>query len=221
MVDDGLYTRIIKLQENLANKIIMKDDFKEEIEFVCGVDVSYKRDIAYCAAVIVKRNTLEIVEIVKGKYNVKHPYIPGLFILRESGPILYTLKLLKNRFQLLLIDGHGILHPRRCGLASFIGLIIDTSTIGVAKKLLCGSLQGDGYVKLGDDVLGYAIKREGNSHKKIYVSIGHRMSLITSIQLVKSLTKKGELIPEPIRIADFESKDHGNKGFEAFLDTSH
>jgi deoxyribonuclease V len=213
---DNLYAKIIKLQENLANRIIMIDDYEEEIEFVCGVDVSYKKGIACCAAVIVERNTLEVVEVAKSKDNVKHPYIPGLFILRESGPILRTLKLLKNKFQLLLVDGHGMLHPRRCGLASYVGLVTNTPTIGVAKKLLCGSLQEDGSIKIGDDVLGYAIKREDNLHKKIYVSIGHRISLVTSIQLVKSLTKKGEPFPEPIRIADFESKNHGNKGFAEF-----
>jgi deoxyribonuclease V len=211
LVEGSLYSRVIKIQETLANKIIMADDFEGKIEFVCGVDVSYKKGIAYCAAVIVKRNTLDVLEIVKSKENIEQPYVPGLFILRESGPILNTLRLLKNRFQLLLVDGHGMLHPRRCGLASYIGLITNTPTIGVAKKLLCGNLQGDGFVKFGDEVLGFAIKKEGNLHKMIYISIGHRISLNTSIHLVESLTKKGELFPEPIRIADFESRDPGDK----------
>ena len=132
-------------------------------------------------------------------------------MLRESNPILQTLKLLKNPFQLLLIDGHGILHPRRCGLACHIGVITNNPTIGVAKSLLCGVVQSDGFVKHNDDVLGYAIKREGNQKKMIYVSPGHKISLLTSVRLVKSLTKIGELIPGPIRVADIASKDHDNK----------
>jgi deoxyribonuclease V len=210
-LDNNLYVNVIKFQEQLAKKIVMKDDFDKEIEYVCGVDVSYKKDVAYCSAVIVKKNTLEVVEVVKNKSIIKYPYIPGLFVLRESNPILHTLKLLKNPFQLLLIDGHGILHPRRCGLASYIGIVANNPTIGVAKSLLCGSLRSDSFVKYNDDVLGYAIQEEGNPNKMIYVSTGHKISLLTSIQLVISLTKIGELIPEPLRIADIASKDHDDK----------
>ncbi len=210
-MDNNLYVNVIKFQEQLAKKIVMKDDFDREIEYVCGVDVSYKKDIAYCAAVIVKKNTLEVVEVVKNKSIIKYPYIPGLFVLRESNPILHTLKLLKNPFQLLLIDGHGILHPRRCGLACYIGIVANNPTIGVAKSLLCGSLQSDSFVKYNDDVLGYAIQKEGNPNKMIYVSTGHKISLLTSIKLVMSLTKIGKLIPEPLRIADIASKDHDDK----------
>jgi deoxyribonuclease V len=210
-LDNNLYVNVIKFQEQLAKKIVMKDDFDKEIEYVCGVDVSYKKDVAYCSAVIVKKNTLEVVEVVKNKSIIKYPYIPGLFVLRESNPILHTLKLLKNPFQLLLIDGHGILHPRRCGLACYIGIVANKPTIGVAKSLLCGSLQSDSFVKYNDDVLGYAIQEEGNPNKMIYVSTGHKISLLTSIQLVISLTKIGELIPEPLRIADIASKDHDDK----------
>ena len=209
--NNSLYANVIKLQEQLAKKVVLEDEFDKEIEFVCGVDVSYKKGIAHCSAVIVKRNSLEIVEIVKSKSNIEYPYIPGLFILRESKPILHTLKLLKNTFQLLLIDGHGILHPRRCGLASYIGIITGNPTIGVAKSLLCGTLQANNFVKYNKDILGYAIKKEGKTKKKmIYVSLGHKISLRTSIHMVRSLTKKDELIPEPLRIADISSKEKDN-----------
>ena len=209
--NNSLYANIIKLQEQLAKKVVLEDEFDKEIEFVCGVDVSYKKGIAHCSAVIIKKNSLEIVEIVKSKSNIEYPYIPGLFILRESKPILHTLKLLKNTFQLLLIDGHGILHPRRCGLASYIGIITGNPTIGVAKSLLCGTLQADNFVKYNKDILGYAIEKEAKTKKKmIYVSLGHKISLRTSIHMVRSLTKKDELIPEPLRIADISSKEKDN-----------
>ncbi len=208
MDNNNLYANVIKFQEQLAKKIIMKDQFDREVEFVCGVDVSYKKEIAHCSAVIVKKDTLEVVEVVGNKSNTKYPYIPGLFTLRESNPIRHTLKLLKSPFQLLLVDGHGILHPRRCGLACHIGIATNNPTIGVAKSLLCGSVQSDGFVKHNEDLVGYSIKREENPKKSIYVSIGHRISLLTSVRLVKSLTKTGQLIPEPLRIADIASKDH-------------
>lgn len=186
----------------------MKDEFDKDIKYVCGVDVSYKKETAHSSAVIVKRNTLEIVEVVNSKSRIQHPYIPGLFILRESDPILRALKLLKNSFQLLLVDGHGILHPRRCGLACYIGIITNSPTIGVAKSLLYGNLQTDNFVKDSNGLLGYAISKEGNPKKMVYVSVGYKVSLLTSIQLVRSLTKPRDLIPEPLRIADIISKDH-------------
>jgi deoxyribonuclease V len=201
----------MQLQKQIAKKVIMMDDFEGEIEFVCGVDVSYKREMAHCSAVIVKKNTLGIAELVGNKYDVKYPYVPGLFMLREANPILHTLELLNTPFQLLLVDGHGMLHPRRCGLACYIGTCINKPTIGAAKGLLCGSLQSDGFVKYDGDVLGYAIKKEGNPKKMVYVSIGHKVGLLNSIRLVKSLTKTGELLPEPLRIADIESKNHDKK----------
>jgi len=206
LVKNNLHDNAIKFQEQLAKKIITRDDFNREIDYVCGVDVSYKKEIAHCSAAIVKKNTLEVIEVVESKSNVKFPYIPGLFILRELNPIRHTIKLLKNPFQLLLVDGHGILHPRRCGLACHIGVITDNPTIGVAKSLLCGSIQPDCFVKHNEDVLGYAINREGKLKKMIYVSIGHKISLPTAVRLVKSLTKRGELTPEPLRIADIASK---------------
>ncbi len=213
MDNNNPYVSVVKLQEQLAKKVIVKDDFDREVEFVCGVDVSYNKEVAHCSAVIVKQNTLEVVEVAKSKSKIKHPYIPGLFIMRESHPIRHTLRLLQNPFQLLLVDGHGTLHPRRCGLACYIGIVTNNPTIGVAKRLLCGSIQPDGFVKYKEDVLGYAIPREGNPKKMIYVSIGHRISLPSSVRLVRSLTKMGQLIPEPLRVADISSKDHDNSGY--------
>jgi deoxyribonuclease V len=197
----------IRNQKLLAKKVIASDNFDRAINYVCGVDVSYKGGIANASAAIVKKGDLEVIEVVKTKNEIKYPYLPGLLVLRELDPVLETLKLLKNSFQLLLVDGHGVLHPRRCGLASYIGVITNNPTIGVAKNLLCGTVGSDGFVRYDGNILGFAIKRDDCSRKKtIYVSTGHRVSLPTSIQLVKSLTKLDNLIPEPLRIADIASK---------------
>jgi deoxyribonuclease V len=144
----SIYSDIIDLQKEIAKDVISEDTLHKKIEYICGVDVSYRRNTAYCSAVIMKENTLDLIESVNTESVVKHPYIPGLFILRESEPILTTLKLLKNHYDLLLIDGHGVLHPRKCGLASYIGVLIDKPTIGVAKSILCGSIMEDQSVQL-------------------------------------------------------------------------
>jgi len=200
------YTKILELQNELSKNVINHDDLiNNNISNVCGIDVSNKDLNAFCSAVIVNKNTLEIIEIVNEKSTISYPYIPGLFILRGE-PLLKIVRLLKNLFDVLLIDGHGILHPRKCGLASYVGIMIDKPTIGVAKNLLCGSILGSNYVEYNKTILGYTIKK--NNKKNIYVSVGHKISLETSIDIVKKLTKKSEFIPEPLRIADIYSKKH-------------
>ena len=202
-----IYTKIIELQNEFSKKVITNDYLNNNnISNVCGIDVSYKDLNAFCSAVIVDKNTLEIIEIVNEKKTSSYPYIPGLFMLREGELLLKIVRLLKNLFDVLLIDGHGILHPRQCGLASYVGIMIDKPTIGVAKNLLCGSILESNYVEYNKTILGYTIKK--NNKKDIYVSVGHKISLETSIDIVKKLTKKSEFIPEPLRIADIYSKKH-------------
>jgi deoxyinosine 3'endonuclease (endonuclease V) len=202
------YTKIIELQNEFSKKVITYDylNNNNNIRNVCGIDVSYKDLNAFCSAVIINKNTLEIIEIVNEKSTISYPYIPGLFMLREGEPLLKIVRLLKNLLDVLLIDGHGILHPRKCGLASYVGIMIDKPTIGVAKNLLCGSILESSYVEYNKTILGYTIKK--NNRKDIYVSVGHKISLETSIDIVKKLTKKSEFIPEPLRIADIYSKKH-------------
>jgi deoxyribonuclease V len=204
----SLYADTIGLQKEIAKKVITYDIFDNEIKHVCGVDVSYRKDIAYCSAAVMEKNTLKLVECVNVKNTVKQPYIPGLFMLRESKPIINTLKFLKNHFELLLIDGHGQLHPRRCGLACYIGVTMNKPTIGIAKSLLLGKVREDQFIEHDGVILGFIIKGEGK--KSIYVSVGHKLSLESSIRIVKQLVKSKEWIPEPLRIADISSKCHWN-----------
>ncbi|MCJ7636675.1 MAG: endonuclease V [Nitrososphaeraceae archaeon] len=201
------YTAIIELQNEYAKKVITHD-YLNNFDTVCGIDVSYKGSNAFCSAVIVNKNTLESIEIVNEKSTVKYPYIPGLFMLREAEPLLKILRLLKNSFDVLLIDGHGILHPRKCGLACYVGIIIDKPTIGVAKKLLCGSTLENNYIEYNEKILGYRIRK--HNKKDIYISIGYKISLKTAVSIVRNLTKKCEFIPEPLRIADTNSKIYSN-----------
>ena len=195
------YANAITLQKNIAKKVVAaKDDFGE-ISSICGVDVAYRgsSNAAYCSAVIMDKNMQQLVESVDVQTIVKYPYVPGLLMLREAEPIFYTLKLLKNSYDLLLIDGHGLLHPRRCGLACYIGVSLDKPTIGVAKSRLCGTVRPDGFVELDGEILGYAIS------KKLYISVGHRVTLKTAITLVK------ELGIEPLRLADINSRKNRKK----------
>ena len=194
-----------EIQEGIAKKIITDDGINREMESICGVDVSYRNDIAHCSAVIMN-DSFKVIESANIKSSVKYPYIPSLFMLRESSPILNTLKTLHNSFDVLLVDGHGILHPRKCGLASYIGFLIGKATIGVAKSLLVGSISHEDFITYGGEVLGYRIAK--GSKKEIFISVGHHISLVTAVDLVKRVTKTNEWVPEPLRLADINSKNH-------------
>ena len=199
-----LYSDTARHQEEVAKKVLAKDKFDVEIKYVCGVDVSYKNNIGYCSATVLDKNTLNSVECTNTIVIIDQPYIPGLFMLREYKPIVNALQMLKREYQILLVDGNGLLHPRRCGLACYVGIMMDKPTIGVAKSLLCGLVREDKFVEFGGDILGFQI---ANGHKKhLYVSIGHRVSLGSAINIVKELTRAGQLIPEPLRIAHINSK---------------
>jgi deoxyribonuclease V len=199
------YANALRLQKNIAKKVVAaKDDF-DRINLICGVDIAYSNNnksnnnTAYCSAVIMDRNMHKLVESVNVQTVVKYPYVPGLLMLREAEPIFYTLKLLKNTYDLLLIDGHGLLHPRRCGLACYIGVTLDKPTIGVAKSRLCGMVRPDGFVELDGEILGYAIS------KKLYISVGHRVTLKSAIALVRTFGI------EPLRLADINSRINKKK----------
>ena len=91
-------------------------------------------------------------------------------------------------------------------MISYIGLILDKPTIGVGKRLLCGSVRNDQFIEDGGQVLGFKISNQKNYNKSVYVSVGNHISLSRSIRLVKELTRKDHWIPEPLRIADINSK---------------
>lgn len=186
------YSDAIRLQKEIAKKVVAKDDFGE-LNRICGVDAAYSGDAAYCSAVVMDRN-LKLIETVDAQAVATHLYVSSLLMLREAGPIFHTLRMLKNGYDLLMVDGHGLLHPRRCGLACYVGVTLDKPTVGVAKSRLCGTVRPDGFVALDGETLGYAIS------KKLYVSVGHRVSLKTAIAIVK------EFGTGPLRLADINSR---------------
>jgi len=194
------------LQKEIAKKIIEYDCINSKINNICGVDIAYKNNIAFCSALVVNKKTLEIVESINYKNIVNHPYISSLLMLRESESIISILKLIKSPYDVLLIDAHGILHPRRCGMACYVGVMIDKPTIGVAKNLLCGRILKDNYIEYNGKILGYRIKK--TNKKEIYVSVGHKISLATATNIVMDLIKKDERLPEPLRLADINSKKY-------------
>ena len=176
---------------------------------VCGLDVHYDEAgrTARAAAVVMGLPGLETIEHAIARRPASFPYVPGLLSFREMPAALAALEALTVRPDLLLCDGQGIAHPRRCGLASHLGLAADLPSIGVAKTRLVGEHREPGasrgawasLVDAGEEI-GAALRTRAGV-KPVYVSIGHRVSLATAIRLVLACSPRYR-IPEPLRAAD-------------------
>jgi len=177
-------------------------------QFIAGMDISVEKTLgtAQGAVVVLSYPELRVVEtkVIQGK--VDFPYIPGLLSFRESPLTLAACEKLSITPDLVLVDGQGVAHPRRCGLASHLGLFLDIPTIGCAKSLLCGSHKEPGvepgsYAEIVDkgETIGAALRTKPGT-KPVYVSIGHRIDLQTAIYWVMQCCR-GYRLPEPTRLA--------------------
>jgi deoxyinosine 3'endonuclease (endonuclease V) len=200
----GATAKAKKLQEEFSKLVVLKDTLSKEPANICGIDVAYRKNIAYCSAVLINIQTMSMEKNINESSVVINPYIPGYLMLRESEVLLNVLKPLRSSIDLLLIDGHGVLHPRKCGLASYVGILLDLPTIGVAKSLLCGSIRDDHSVLVGGVPCGFELIKANK--KPIYISVGHGLTLETAVRIVCSLILPKERIPEPLRLADRFSK---------------
>lgn len=141
--------------------------------------------------------------IVKGFIEI--PYVPGLLAFREAPLMIKACEKLTTP-DLIVVDGHGITHPRKFGIASHIGLVLDIPTIGIAKKLLYGRVirgrDDIDYILVDDEIGGIVFRSMG---REIYASIGHKMSIDYLKEVVPKLFRTHPL-PEPTYIADTLSK---------------
>ncbi|MGD2186259.1 MAG: deoxyribonuclease V [Desulfobacterales bacterium] len=203
----------IALQTKLSARVIRISRTKlENIEKVAGVDTAYRQGIASAAVVVMNLTNLEILEEALAAKPVQFPYVPGLLSFREAPLILEALDKLKTAPDLLMIDGQGIAHPRRFGIASHIGLLSDVPSIGCAKTRLLGdydeppSARGRfSYLTDGSETIG-AVVRTRTDIKPVFVSTGHLINLSDSIQVVLKCCQ-GFRLPEPIRRADHLSRN--------------
>jgi len=203
-----------EVQEQLRSKVVREDRFGA-IQCVAGLDAHYasERRLAWAAAAVVTRPRSDLRESALAYCPLRFPYIPGLLSFREAPAMLAALDALSTKPDLLLIDGQGLAHPRRFGLACHVGVLADMPAIGIAKSRLIGAHEKPG-VERGSwcalfhrgEMLG-AVVRTRHSVRPVFVSIGHRVSLDTAIKLVLELAPRYRL-PEPIRLADRLSRMH-------------
>lgn len=197
----------LDLQRRLAEQVSKNTEVTAP-RFIAGVDISAGKaqGMATAAVVVLNYPELRLVEMKVAQGRLDFPYIPGLLSFRESPLTLAACQELTITPDLILVDGQGIAHPRRFGLASHLGLFLNTPTIGCAKSLLCGSHKPPGdnpgsYSEVVDrgETIGVALRTKLGV-KPIYISIGHKVDLQTAIHWVMKCCC-GYRLPEPTRLA--------------------
>jgi deoxyribonuclease V len=190
----------------LSKQIIEEDRLPSSLRYVAGVDVAYGEGWAYGAASVMDYASLVPVEAKTARVKTSLPYIPTLLSFREIKPALAAIRKLNVPPDLFLVDAHGMAHPFRLGFASHLGLLLDKPTIGVAKSRLHGYVEPEnreGWSPITDkgEIIGAALRRN-DTERPVYVSVGHKVSLVRAITIVRHCTKYAR-IPEPIRMAHF------------------
>jgi deoxyribonuclease V len=215
------YSQAIALQKQLCEKVQLVE-LKSHPKTIAGIDCAFSRDkkrIVACV-VLLKLPAFELIETVNAVQKLTFPYIPGLLSFREAPVCIAAVEKLKNEPDAFIIDGQGIAHPRRFGLACHLGLFFDKPTVGCAKSRLIGSFenpppQKGAYSLLKDisrgnhqssiinnqlqEVIG-AVVRTRTNVKPVFVSVGNKCSLKNAIEITLSCTTRYR-IPEPARLA--------------------
>lgn len=159
-----------------------------------GCDATYLHGTTLAAATLVDYENLELIKVKTVKEHTRFPYIPGLLAFREAPVVLRAIRMLRADSYVCLVDAHGLAHPRKFGLACFVGLALDRPTVGVAKSLLYGWIQGNRVVDKAGNPIAELVQLPA-SGKTIYVSVGHKISLEDAVRIVKGCLTANGLIP--------------------------
>ena len=200
-------TEAVALQKRLRDRVTLAP-LPEEIEIVAGADISYNRysDVLHAGFVLIRLPDLEVVETAGVTLTVKFPYVPGLLSFRETPPLVEAWKLVKTRPDVVVLDGQGLAHPRRFGIACHVGLLFDVPTIGCAKTLFVGEFEppdeaAGSHSPLVDrgEVVG-AVVRTKDRVQPVFVSPGHMADVESATALALRCTGRYR-IPVPTRLA--------------------
>jgi deoxyribonuclease V len=198
----------IALQRRLAAMVRVENLLPAVLHTVAGVDVSYQRfgELFFAAVVVLRLSDGTVVEEATARRRVSFPYVPGLLSFRELPVVLEAFRRLKAVPDAVLVDGQGIAHQRRLGLASHLGLWLDLPTVGCAKSRLCGehdppgTNRGDRTPLLLDGAEVGTVLTTRQGVKPLFVSPGHKVDVAAAAELTLRCAVRYRL-PEPTRLA--------------------
>lgn len=197
----------IAIQQKIRKQVRI-ESFTKKVRLIAGADISYNRysPVSYAAFVVLDAKTLEVVAEATAESRMDFPYIPGLLSFREVPSLLEAWQKLEVTPDVIVFDGQGIAHPRRLGIASHMGVVLDRPSIGCGKTLLCGHYEDLGekagstspLIDRGEQV-GEALRTK-NRTNPVFVSPGHRMDIESATRIILGCLG-GYRIPEPTRQA--------------------
>lgn len=195
------------LQEQLRTKLLLTDGFGK-ITTIAGADISHNKysDVVYAGIVVLSYPQLEVIGYSLVECTTQFKYIPGYLGFREVPALLAAWQQLPAKPDITVLDGQGITHPRRMGIASHFGVVTDSPTIGCAKNMLFGKYGllptekgSSSGIYNRDEPLGYALRTKKDV-KPVFISPGHKVSVPSSLAIVKNCIRNHR-IPEPTRQA--------------------
>lgn len=197
-------------QERLAARVVREDDFGP-VGLIAGVDISSTRfdpeKLVHAAIVVLSWPDLTLVAESAATQRATMPYIPGFLGFREVPALRAAWERLGTQPDLVMVDGHGVAHPRGLGIAAHLGALLDVPSIGVAKSPLVGRAASPLPEEPGAEVplvwkgvrLGTVLRTRRRSNP-LYVSTGHRVSEASAVEWVQRCLR-GYRLPEPTRRA--------------------
>jgi len=211
-----LKTDDLKLNQiRLAKKVILRG-IKKRVRFIAGVDVAVAPERLVGCIGIFSFPELKLVEHVKATAPNSMPYVPGFLSYREIPVLIKCFKKIRNKPDLMLVDGQGIAHPRALGLASHLGVLLNTPTIGCAKSHLYGEFVDPNnprgsceLLRVGDKTIGLVLRTRDKT-KPLFISPGHLVDFEDCRTYVLSSVSRYR-IPEPIRFAHMTAGEEARR----------
>jgi len=204
----------LKISEATAIQNALRDSLtqlplKQLPNTIAGADISLNRfsEIIYAGIVVLDYKTLRPLSYALVQSKTSFPYVPGYLAFREVPALIEALSLMEEKPDVIVVDGHGIAHPRRMGIAAHLGALIDIPTMGIAKKKLYGTYDEPGFIKgestplkaRDGEMMGYVLRTK-NKVKPVYISPGNHISLENCLEIAVQCTGNYR-IPEPTRRA--------------------
>ncbi len=188
------------IQRKVAAQASAKDVIDtSQIKTIAGFDIAFYDEKIVCAAIILDAKTMKILESKTSISAAPLQYIPAYLAFREGPAIMQTYYSLELEPDVIMIDGHGMAHPLKCGLATYVGVELDKPTIGVAKKLLIGDVKDDKIVA-GPETIGMTVITKEYA-RPVYVSVGHNISIESAAKIIKQCIIFPHKMPEPLHQA--------------------
>ncbi len=209
--DENLVKSLTEQQIKLREQVKIQS-LNKEISLIAGCDSSIiNGEEIFSIFAVFTYPDLREVEVQFEKSKIELPYIPGFLAFREAPNLIKAYAKLQSKPDLIMVDGHGIAHPRGLGIASHLGVLLNTPTIGVAKKVLVGSFEMPERIKGSfsdllwkEKKIGYALRTK-DKVKPVFISPGNLISFDESLEITIN-TLRNHKLPEPTRLADLYSK---------------